>query len=266
MIRCIVRGGGDLATGVVWRLNRAGCAVVVTELAHPLAIRRAVSVSSAIAEGQITIDGLVARRVETWDETWDEAWSMAGAGEVAVIASERLPADHRADVVVDARMAKKALDTSPNDASLVIALGPGFEVGVHCHAIVETMRGHDLGRVIWEGRAIPDTGVPGVIGGQSHKRIVRAPANGQIKWEATIGQIVADGEVLGHIGTHEVVAHTAGVVRGLISPSTAVTEAMKVGDVDPRAEVDACFSISDKALSIGGGVVEVVTSRWPLRA
>ncbi len=262
MIRCIVRGGGDLATGVVWRLNRAGCAVVVTELAHPLAIRRAVSVSSAITEGQITIDGLVAQRVEAWDE----AWSVAESGDIAVIASEQLPPDHRADVVVDARLAKKALDTNPDDASLVIALGPGFEVGVHCHAIVETMRGHDLGRVIWEGGAIPDTGVPGVIGGQSHKRIVRAPADGQIEWEAAIGQIVAEGQVLGHIGTHEVVAHTAGVVRGLISPSTAVTKDLKVGDVDPRAEVDACFSISDKALSIGGGVVEVVMSRWPLRA
>lgn len=250
----VIRGGGDLGTGVAYRLNRAGFPVVVLEIAEPLAIRRPVAAASAVAEGQVEIEGMEARRVETTQE----AGELARSGAIAVLVSPGLPTEISQFGVVDARLAKRNIDTGIDQAPCVVGLGPGFTAGVDCHAVVETMRGHHLGRVIWEGSATPNTGEPGVVGGASTKRVVRAPADGLVAWSVAIGDLVSAGQPLGRAGQTEMAAPIDGVVRGLIAPGQAVTAGTKVADIDPRADPAACFEISDKALAVGGGVAEAI--------
>jgi xanthine dehydrogenase accessory factor len=252
----VLRGGGDLATGVAWRLTRAGVAVVATELAHPLTVRRTVALSSAVHDGSIDIEGLVGELAGSQQEAVAIARSDPHR-RVGVVVHPGLP-DVGADVVVDARLAKRNIDTRIDDAPLVIGLGPGFTAGVDCHAVVETVRGHHLGRVLSAGSAAPDTGVPDTIAGHGVDRVVRAPADGVAEWTHRIGDIVAVGEVLGTIGGTAVTAPIHGVVRGLIADGTPVTVGLKVGDVDPRCDPSACRQISDKSLAIGGGVLEAV--------
>ena len=190
-----------------------------------------------------------------------EAWRSAADGIVPVLVSPQLPDfEQLPTVVVDARMAKVNIDTSIGDAALVVALGPGFEAGIDCDLIVETKRGHDLGRVISKGSAAPDTGVPGSVGGVTEERVVRAPADGPAVWEKEIGDLVEVGEVLGHVGRIEVIARTDGVVRGLIASGRHVSAGTKIGDVDPRADRSACFTISDKSRLVGAGVLTAVLS------
>lgn len=250
---CLLRGGGDLATGVAWRLTRAGFRVVALELERPLTVRRTVALSTAVTDGHIDVEGLVGRRAETYDE----AVELASGGVVGVLVSRGLPVGHGASVVVDARLAKRNIDTSVGDADLVIGLGPGFTAGLDCHAVVETLRGPHLGRVIWDGAAAADTSVPGVVGGRGADRVLRASGSGLAEWDVAIGELVARGQVLGRIGVLAVKAPFDGVVRGLIRAGTEVSVGLKVGDVDPRPDTN-CHEISDKALAVGGGVVEAV--------
>jgi xanthine dehydrogenase accessory factor len=249
----LIRGGGDLGTGVAWRLHRCGFPVVVSELAEPLAIRRAVALSSAVAGGEVSIEGVIGRRAESIGE----APGLARTGVIPVVVSAALPRIG-AMVVVDARLAKRNLDTTVEDAPLVVGLGPGFTAGVDCHVVVETKRGHHLGRAIWAGSAEPDTGIPGEVGGKGGERVVRAPADGKVKWVRAIGEVVAEGDLLGRVGDAEVLAPCGGAVRGLIADGRSVARGLKIGDVDPRAAASACFEISDKALAVGGGVLEAV--------
>lgn len=282
---CVVRGGGDLATGVVWRLTRAGLPVIVTELADPLTVRRTVAVSEAVAAGSATVEGMSARLVSDGLE----AVAVALSGDVAVLVSPGLPdLPVPVDVVVDARLAKRNIDTSTDDAPLVVALGPGFTAGADCHAVVETMRGHHLGRVLWEGSAAPNTGTPGVVAGRGVERVLRAPAAGRIRWAVAIGDIVEEGQVLGRVVDAEadrnrsddadaggsadveavgaeIRAPFASVVRGLIRDGATVAPPLKIGDVDPRSDT-ACDEISDKALAMGGGVLEAVLWWWSTAA
>lgn len=252
----LLRGGGDLATGVAYRLHKAGFPLVVLELPAPLVVRRPVALASAVFEGEIEVEGLEARRVTSYTYALD----LASSGLVPVLASPELPDDYRPSefFLVDARMAKRKLDTRREQARLVIGLGPGFTAGVDCHAVVETMRGHRLGRVIWAGSALPNTGTPGVVAGKGAERVLRAPGAGRIRWRTAIGDKVRKGQVLGAVGDLPVVAPFSGVVRGQIAHETMVTPGLKIGDVDARADVEACFTISDKSLAIGGGVVEAV--------
>ncbi len=247
----LVRGAGDLATGVAWRLKRAGFGVAMCELEHPLTVRRSVAFSTAVTEGSVTVEGIRAVRA-----TVAEAIALARFDVVPVVISPGLP-PLPADVVVDARMAKRVLDTTIHDAPLVLALGPGLVAGRDCHAVVETMRGSRLGRVFWQGCAAPDTGTPGVIGGRGAERVLRAPAAGIARWHAAIGDAVAAGAVLGTVGDTEVRAPFAGLVRGLVADGTPVSKGLKIGDVDPRADTD-WHEISDKALAVAGGVLEAV--------
>lgn len=249
----VVRGGGDLATGTIYRLARAGFPVVVLELEQPLAIRRTVSVASAILEDRALIEDLDAIRVDDVEEALD----IAKSGAIPVLVSPTLPQlPWEPSVVVDARLAKRNIDTAISDAPLVVGLGPGFNAGVDCHAVIETMRGHYLGRVIWEGEATPNTGEPGLIGGKSSERVVRAPTFGVLSWKVGIADLVAAGDVLGDINGVPIRSRIGGVVRGLLAPGYQVEWDWKLADIDPRADSSACFEISDKALSIGGGVVE----------
>ncbi|NNC93315.1 MAG: EF2563 family selenium-dependent molybdenum hydroxylase system protein [Acidimicrobiia bacterium] len=250
----VVRGGGDLGTGVAFRLNRAGFPVVVLEIAEPLAIRRAVAAASAVAGGRVEIEGLEARRVETPQA----ARRVARSGVIAVLVSPELPTALSKFGVVDARLAKRNIDTRTDQAACVVGLGPGFTAGVDCHAVIETMRGHHLGRVIWQGSAAPNTGEPGVVGGASTQRVIRAPADGTVRWAVAIGDLVTAGQSLGRSGETEMTAPIDGVVRGLIAPGITVAKGTKVADIDPRADQAACFEISDKALAVGGGAVEAI--------
>ena len=247
----LVRGAGDLATGVAWRLKRAGFGLIMCELEHPLTVRRSVAFSTAVGEESMTVEGIRAVRA-----TAAEAATLARSDVVPVVVSPGLPS-LPADVVVDARVAKRVLDTSIRDAALVVALGPGFEAGRDCHAVVETMRGPRLGRVYWQGRAAPNTGTPGVIGGRGAERVLRAPAAGRPRWHVSIGDVVDAGAVLGTVGDERVRAPFAGVVRGLIADGTPVAQGLKIGDVDPRADTD-WHEISDKALAVAGGVLEAI--------
>jgi xanthine dehydrogenase accessory factor len=246
----VLRGGGDLGTGVAWRLTRAGFPLVVCELSQPLTIRRRVALSSAVDDGRVDVEDMAGVLVGSAGE----AMELAGGGVIPVVVSERLPEIERW-MVVDARMAKRNLDTTLGDAELVVGLGPGFEAGSDCHAVVETMRGHRLGRVLWKGSAAADTGTPGELGGRAAERVVRAPTAGVVSWERQIGDLVAPGGRLGRVGAEVVATPIGGVIRGLIAPGRQVWRGLKIADVDPRADTPV-GEISDKALAIGGGVVE----------
>lgn len=256
--RVIVKGAGDLATGVAYRLWRAGFKVAMTELAQPLAIRRAAVFAEAVYAGRVVLEGIEARRVE--DAAQAEAAWQAGVLPVLVDATPAMIAALRPEVIVDGIMAKRNTGTNITDAPLVIALGPGFVAGRDVHAVIETSRGHYLGRVIWEGAAQENTGVPGEVGGQSHRRVVYPPCAGVFRAALAIGDLVHEGDVLGTVDGMPVLARTAGVVRGLLHDGLTVTPAIKVADVDPRGIVEHCFTISDKALAIGGGALEAVVA------
>lgn len=251
----VVRGGGDLATGAVARLHRAGFPVVVLELEEPLAIRRTVAVAAAVTEKAVQVEDLEAARVGTPAE----AVALAATGTIPVLVASTLPAFTREpSVLVDGRVAKRNLDTSIDQAPLVVALGPGFTAGVDCDAVVETMRGHHLGRVIWEGAAAPNTGTPGVLGGKGAERVIRAAVSGELVWQVGIAELVEEGQVMGSIDGVPVPAPLGGVVRGLLADRRPVEAGLKIADIDPRGDPSVCFEISDKAQSVGGGVVEAV--------
>lgn len=250
----LVKGAGDLATGVGLRLLRAGFAVVHTEVAHPTMVRRTVSFAEAVYEGTFKVEGVAAVLVSDAAEV-RQAW---GGGAVPVLVDPQAAVREALapDVVVDAIVAKRNLGTARGDAPTVIALGPGFSAGDDCHAVVETMRGHTLGRVIWRGEALPNTGVPGEVGGRSAERVLRAPARGSLSPRAVIGERVKAGQVVAEVAGVPVAAEIDGVLRGLARPGLDVSPGMKIGDVDPRAEPAHCFTVSDKALAIAGGVLE----------
>jgi xanthine dehydrogenase accessory factor len=255
-LRAVIKGGGDLGTGVAWRLHRCGFRVLVTETAQPTVIRRAVAFASAVYEGAVTVDEVTAQLVED-DGGITTVWE---AGEVPVMVDPEATAIQRLqpDAVVDAILAKRNLGTRIIDAAIVVALGPGFTAGEDCHAVVETNRGHNLGRVILEGSAEPNTGVPGTIGGEGARRVLRAPAEGVFRAERAIGDLVQAGEAVAYVDDAPVRPQLDGVVRGILQDGLRVSTGAKVGDVDPRGVVAHCFSISDKALAIGGGVVEAI--------
>jgi xanthine dehydrogenase accessory factor len=255
-MRVVVKGGGDLGTGVAWRLHRCGFNVLVTEVAQPTAIRRTVAFASAIFDGQVTIEGEPARLIAHASQAQD-CWK---ARQVAVMIDPQAEVIQQIqpDVVIDAILAKQNLGTRLEDAPAVVALGPGFIVGVDCHAVVETNRGHNLGRVIWQGSAEPNTGIPGTISGENARRILVAPASGIFREKSHIGDLVKAGAVIALIGDEPVISRLDGVVRGLLHDGLPVQTGMKIGDVDPRGEVSHCYTISDKSLAIAGGVLEAM--------
>ena len=250
----VVKGAGDLATGTALRLHRAGFRVVMTELPRPTAIRRTVCFSQAVPLGSCRVEDVTARLASGPDAVRP----ILEADEVAVLCDPEgacIPA-LRPDVVADVILAKKNLGTRITDAPAVIAAGPGFTAGVDCHAVVETMRGHYLGRVIWEGSALPNTAVPGLIGGFAGERVLRAPADGVFRQLREIGDIVRAGDAAGTVNGLPVVCRIDGVLRGVLADGAPVYKGMKAGDVDPRCETAHCYCASDKALAVGGGVLE----------
>lgn len=250
----LIRGGGDLATGIGHCLHLAGFPVGVLELAHPLTVRRQVAVSTAVYDGTIVVEGLRARRVRNSHE-----WQAAlGEREVPVAVCDTIPDWIPVpEVVIDARLAKRNIDTRIDDAEFVVALGPGFDAGTDCDVVVETSRGSRLGRIIDNGPALANTGTPGVVAGRGTERVLRAPASGMIEWRAQIGDPVTARAVIGTVGGKEIYAPFDGVIRGLLHPSCPAESGLKVGDVDPRLDA-TCDEISDKALAMGGAVLVAV--------
>ena len=252
----LVKGAGDLATGVAWRLWRAGFLVVMSELERPLALRRCVAFAEAVYAGETTVEGITARRVQA-SSTVLEAWAQEV---IPVVVNGEAPLhEHlRPEVVVDATMAKQNRGTRLDEAPLVIGLGPGFTAGVDVHVVIETNRGHYLGRALWSGSAQADTGTPGIIAGIEQERVVRAPAQGEFTSCHQIGDQVSAGEKLGWVDKTPVLALLSGVLRGLIHDGVRVDQGLKIGDIDPRGEVNYCYTISEKSLAVGGGVLEAI--------
>lgn len=250
----LVKGAGDLATGVAHRLKKCGFDIVMTEIKEPTTVRRTVAFSQAVYDKEVEVEGVRAVLVNNIDEINENI----KAGNISIIIDEeaKIISEISPDVVVDAIIAKRNIGTTIKDAPIVIALGPGFEAGVDCHLVIETKRGHYLGKVISEGKAIPNTGIPGNIGGHTVGRIIRATDDGIIKPVVKIGDYVKEGEIVAYVGNTPVYASISGIVRGMLQDGIRVFKGMKSGDIDPRCEKEHCFTISDKARSIGGGVLE----------
>jgi xanthine dehydrogenase accessory factor len=250
----LLRGGGDLASGVALRLHRAGLRVVIAELPQPLSVRRAVSFSEAVYETTWTVEGVTGRLV------------MDKAGLKASLAREEIPVlvdpgldrfaalDLQPAALVDARLLKRPPEPLPLPIPLVIGLGPGFVAGQNCQAVIETNRGHTLGRVYWNGRASPDTGQPE----GDPRRVLRAPADGLLSAHAEIGDPLEAGQVVAEVNGLPIAAPFGGVLRGLLRPGLRVEKGLKLGDVDARQVREYCFLASDKSLAVGGGVLEAL--------
>ncbi len=248
----VVRGGGDIATGVIQKLHRAGFSVLVLEVERPMAIRRTVSLCEAVRCGTATVEDITARRVATEEEM--ERCREAGEVPLAVDPAGEWISRLSPACVVDAILAKRNLDTRMDMAPAVIALGPGFTAGVDAHAVVETMRGHDLGRLLLSGGALPNTGLPGELGGKSAERVIHAPCGGHVCHRKAIGDVVQQGEAVLLVGNTPCPAPFTGLLRGLIA-EMPVKKGTKIADIDPRTDVD-WHTISDKARCIGGAVLE----------
>lgn len=257
----IVRGGGDIATGTIYKLYQCGFRVLVLEIANPSAIRRNVAFSEVVYNGTQRVEKLTCHLAKTVEE----AVSMLEEGKLVMLIDPKGESIDRLKpmAVVDGILAKKNLGTNRKMAPITIALGPGFTAGEDVDAVIETMRGHSLGRVIYEGQAIANTGIPGMVGGFTKERVIHSPAAGVMKNVSKITDTVRKGEVFAFIETETeqvpVEATIDGLLRGLIRDGYPVTKGFKIADIDPRLnEFDNCFTISDKARCIAGGVVEAI--------
>lgn len=254
----VIRGGGDLASGVAHRLFVSGFRVIILELFEPRMIRRTVSFAEAVYQGSWTIENVRAQYVRRLSTVLLKRQSFPYIPVLADPDGSSL-VRLKPDILVDARMAKRNLGTRRGEAPLVIALGPGFTAGDDVDAIVETKRGHTLGRVIWEGAALPNTGIPGEVGGFTAERLLLAPGGGIFHPRKSIGEPVLSGEVVAEVGGTPLPASIGGIVRGMLKEGLSVRPGEKVGDIDPREDTQVDI-ISDKARSIGGGVLEAILS------
>lgn len=264
----VVRGGGEQATGVAIRLLRAGLRVVVTELPQPLCVRRTVCFAEAIYRGEITIEGHTARRVDDPSDML-RILQILGKNQVPVLIDPQCKVAGllHALAVIDGRMLKRPPEPIGYVPALYIGLGPGFVAGVNCQVAIETQRGHTLGRVYWQGGPLADTGRPE----GDPRRVLRAPTSGSLIAHREIGDLVEEGDLIAEIEAedrqrHPVHSPLRGALRGLIHPGLHVEAGLKIGDVDPRGDPSYCFLVSDKALAIGGGVLEALLTRPEIRA
>lgn len=265
-----LRGGGDLASGVALRLHRAGFRVLITELPQPLVVRRLVAFAEAIYQGQFTVEGVTAVKALSLIE----AWHFMEKGWIPVMVDPQAESyDHLREmmslvdrcVLVDARMLKNPPKLQTWNTELVIGLGPGFVAGENCHAVIETNRGHRLGRVVWQGGSERDTGVPDPVAGFAQQRVLRAPASGELITHAEICDHIQEGQLIAEVGGQQVIAPFKGILRGLLHPGLNVWPGLKIGDLDPRDDLSFCSLVSDKSLAVGGGVLEAILSRPDLR-
>jgi xanthine dehydrogenase accessory factor len=253
----LIRGAGEMASGVAHRLHRSHFNVCMLEIPHPIAVRREVSFCEAIYEGEKEVEGVRAKFISRPEEI-HSVWQEEKIPVLVDPDGEKTRRFIKPDVLVDAIMAKKNLGTHIKKAPLVIGLGPGFCAEKDVHIVIETNRGHDLGRLILKGTAEPDTGIPGNIGGYTVERVLRTMKRGVFHPQKGIGDRVNKGLVVAVVDDFPVMAKISGIVRGLIREGVEVKKGMKVGDIDPRGKRESCFTISDKARAIGGGVLEAI--------
>ena len=259
-----VKGAGDLATGVIHRLSRAGFAVIATELPEPTVVRRTVAFAEAVTRGEMTVEDVSARLATSLQDI--QATLAGGLVPIVVDPDGTLLRQMHPSVLIEATLSKYNSGVTMDDAPIVIALGPGYEAAKDVHAVIETNRGHNLGRVYLRGCAESNTGVPGAIGGYTIERLLRAPCAGALYGVRQIGDLVQAGETVAVVRIHEtsdnesapVVAAISGILRGLMRDGLHVSSGMKVGDIDPRAAREHCFTISDKSRAIAGGVLEAI--------
>jgi xanthine dehydrogenase accessory factor len=255
-LRVLIRGGGEMASGIAHRLHQCHMRILITEAETPTAVRRTVAFAEAVYDGVQIVEGVKALRVNDVDEAFG-AWESGG---IPLIVDPGAQSRHqiRPAVIVDATMTKKNYSTTIYDAPLVIGVGPGFTVGTNVHAVIESNRGYHLGRVLWEGQADPDTGVPAPVAGHAEARVLRAPQKGRFRAVRTIGDMLQHGEIVGEVEDLPIRAQIPGLLRGLLRDGIQVDQGLKAGDIDPRNERGYCYLISDKARSIGGGVLEAI--------
>jgi xanthine dehydrogenase accessory factor len=257
----IIKGAGEMATGLACRLYGANMRrILMLETPSPLAVRRQVSFCEVVHDQLMMVEGIEATLVSD-TETLSQAWQnkqVAVRVDPQAASIEQL----KPDIIIDATLAKRNLGISINDAPLVIGLGPGFEAGRDCHLVIETNRGHDLGRLIRSGEAEANTGIPGNIGGYTKERVLRSPDTGTFSTEQRIGNQIRSGDIIGRVGDIPVLASIDGVLRGLIRPGSNVSQGLKIGDIDPRGNERYCNTISEKARSIAGAVLEAILSQY----
>ncbi len=259
----LIWGCGDLGSGVALRLHRAGCQIILAELDQPLMVRRSVSFAQAVYCNKMIVENVTAKLVKSSAEMRQ----LIAAGEIPVIVDSRLDtaAEINPDVIVDARMLKAEIDRVISDLPVVIGLGPGFTAGVNCHAVIETKRGPYLGRVYWQGSAEADSGLPDKVGIHQQERVLRAPADGEFISKASIGDVCDSGVEIGSVSGVPIRSPFKGLIRGLIADGVRVTRGTKIGDIDPRLDEKLTELVSEKALAIGGGVLEAILSKPNLR-
>ena len=255
-ITVVMRGGGDLASGIAHRLHRCGMRVLILEKQQPLVVRRTVSFAQAVIDGSTELEEVKAVCVKSIREAQD-LWER-GNLPVMIDPEMKVLEEIQADVLIDATLAKRDTGIRKGMAPITIALGPGFTAGIHADVIIETNRGHDLGRLIFEGEAEPNTGIPAPVKGHGSERVLRAPCDGKVEHILDIGDIAKKGEIVCRVNDQSVKADFTGIIRGLIMQGREVTKGMKIGDIDPRPIREHCFTISDKARSLGGSVLEAV--------
>lgn len=255
-MRVLIKGAGDLASGIACRLSVCGMQIIMTEIQVPTTVRRMVAFSRAVYEKYAVVEGI--RGCLVSDEK--ELEKVLGNNEIAVIVDPELHYMewYQPDVLVDAIIAKKNTGTKITDANLVIGVGPGFKAGEDCNYVVETKRGHNLGKVIWKGAALPNTGIPGSISGHTIDRIIRAEGTGLFVPIVQIGELVEVGQVVAVSGKTPIKAQISGMIRGMLQPGLMVEKGMKCGDIDPRCDIEQCMTVSDKARAVGGGVLEAI--------
>ena len=258
-MRVLIRGAGDLASGVAQALWRAGMEILMTEIAKPLAVRRGAALAQAVYDGVARVEDMEGRLVENIEPV--RRVIADGAIPVLLDANLRSLAEFSPQVLIDATLAKKNYGLSCGIAPFMLALGPGFIAGQDVDVVIETMRGNDLGRLIYKGEALPDSGIPGLVGGYSAERLLRANADGRFSQERNIGDMVEMGEIVAHCGEKPLVALIDGCLRGLLQQGLIVKAGMKVGDIDPHCEKEVCFTISDKARALGGAAL-VAIMQW----
>lgn len=252
----LIRGAGDIASGIAMRLFHAGFNIVMTDIEHPTSIRRTVCFSQAVYDGYARVEDITAVLASGMSDI--KRIMHDHCIPVIVDPNADICSQLKPDVVVDAILAKTNLGTNTELAPIVIGVGPGFSAGKDCHAVIETMRGHTLGRVILQGSAKKNTNIPGLIGGYTGERVLRAPCDGIFIALKSIGDTVKEGETVATVDGTSVTATISGTIRGLLPNGTPVTCGLKSGDIDPRDEKEYCFLVSDKALAVGGGVLEAI--------
>jgi xanthine dehydrogenase accessory factor len=250
----LIRGGGDIASGVALRLHRCGYRVLITELAQPVAVRRTVSFSETVYEGHWKVEDVSAQKADS-DAEVEEL--LQNDIIPVLVAPDINSVSLNYSILIDARLTKKVEKYSLSSHTFIIGLGPGFTAGVNCHAAIETNRGHTLGRVYWEGSTLPDTSTPE----GDPRRVLRAPAAGIITSYVEIGQHVEGGQEVASVAGELVISPFKGIVRGMIRPGLMVGNGLKIGDIDSRDDLNLCKLVSDKALAVGGGVLEAILNR-----